>query len=93
VQSSVCAHLDQVRVPKPDAVEGCAECLRTGGQWVHLRVCRSCGEIGCCNDSPNRHAGKHAQSTGHPIMSSVEPGEDWSWCFVDEVEFALPSDG
>ena len=93
MQASVCSHLDQVEVPKPDSVEGCAECLKAGDQWVHLRVCRTCGEVGCCDDSPNQHASKHAKATGHPIISSVEPGEAWSWCFVDEVAFAIAPDG
>jgi hypothetical protein len=92
VQGAACSHLDQIAVPKPDAIEGCAECLRTGDGWVHLRVCRICGEVGCCDDSPNQHASKHAKATGHPIISSVEPGEAWSWCFLDEVAFALEGD-
>jgi uncharacterized UBP type Zn finger protein len=92
MEASVCSHLDQVRVEKPDSVAGCAECLRSGDRWVHLRVCRTCGEVGCCDDSPNRHASKHAKATGHPIISSVEPREFWSWCFVDEVAFALEGD-
>ena len=89
----MCSHLDQVEVPKPEEVEGCEECLKIGDRWVHLRVCRTCGVVGCCDSSPNRHASKHAKATGHPIMSSVEPGEAWSWCFVDEVAFAIESDG
>jgi hypothetical protein len=71
----------------PESVEGCEECLKTGGAWVHLRVCRSCGEVGCCDSSPGRHASGHAAESGHPIVTSLEPGEDWSWCFVDEVAF------
>ena len=60
-----------------------------GGRWVHLRVCRSCGKVGCCDSSPNRHASRHAFEDGHPILSSIEPGERWSWCVVDEVSFVL----
>jgi Zn-finger in ubiquitin-hydrolases and other protein len=88
-----CTHLDQVRVDAPDEVEGCEDCLEIGGRWVHLRVCRVCGEVGCCDDSRNQHASKHARATGHPIISSAEPGEDWSWCFVDEVAFAIEPEG
>jgi hypothetical protein len=87
-----CSHLDQIEVnevPSRDEVAGCAECLKIGGRWVHLRVCRTCGEIGCCDSSPNRHASRHAREVGHPIISSIEPGENWSWCTVDEVAFVL----
>lgn len=85
----VCSHLDQVQVERPSEVEGCEECLKTGDVWVHLRVCRSCGKVGCCDSSPNQHASKHARASGHPILSSLERGEDWSWCAVDEVAFVL----
>jgi hypothetical protein len=84
-----CTHLDQVLVERPDHVEGCEECLRIGDSWVHLRVCRTCGQVGCCDDSPNRHASRHARSVAHPIITSVEPGEDWSYCFVDDVGFII----
>lgn len=84
-----CTHLDQITAGMPDEVPGCEECLKTGGQWVHLRACRSCGLIGCCDSSPNQHASKHAASSGHPIVSSLEPGEDWSWCYVDEIAFVI----
>jgi Zn-finger in ubiquitin-hydrolases and other protein len=84
-----CTHLDQVLVERPDQVRGCEECLATGGRWVHLRVCRSCGRVGCCDSSPGQHASHHARSAGHPIMTSVEPGEYWSWCVIDEVAFEL----
>ena len=69
--------------------KGCEDCLKIGGRWVHLRMCMSCGKIGCCDSSPNRHASRHAREQGHPIARSAEPGEDWSWCYVDEVGFAL----
>jgi uncharacterized UBP type Zn finger protein len=86
-----CTHLDQVRITElPDAVDGCAECLATGGEWVHLRICLQCGHVGCCDSSPNRHASGHARATDHPIIRSLEPGEDWSWCFVDEVAMLIP---
>jgi len=87
-----CSHLDRVEVedvPARADVEGCEECLKIGGRWVHLRVCRSCGKVGCCDSSPNRHATRHASETGHPILSSIEPGESWSWCALDEVAFVL----
>ncbi|MEA2621930.1 MAG: hypothetical protein QOH61_840 [Chloroflexota bacterium] len=64
---------------------GCEECLRIGSWWVHLRLCMTCGHVGCCDSSPNRHASKHAAATSHPIVRSLEPGEDWLWCYVDEV--------
>jgi uncharacterized UBP type Zn finger protein len=81
-----CTHLDHVRVTElPESVDGCEECLASGGKWVHLRICLECGHVGCCDDSPGRHASAHAQETSHPIIRSLEPGEAWSWCFVDEV--------
>jgi uncharacterized UBP type Zn finger protein len=86
-----CTHLDQVQVTRlPDAVEGCEDCLATGGEWLHLRICLECGKVGCCDDSPNRHASAHALSSGHPLIRSLEPGEDWSWCFVDDVALVIP---
>lgn len=79
-----CSHLDMMRDVTPSA-DGCEDCLKIGGTWLHLRICRTCGHVGCCDQSPNRHARKHAQSANHPIMQSIEPGEDWIWCFIDEV--------
>ena len=86
-----CTHLDQitVRPPSRDEIEGCEECLKTGDRWVHLRMCETCGKIGCCDSSPNRHASRHAHDEGHPIARSAEPGEEWSWCYVDEVAFVV----
>ena len=84
-----CTHLDQVLIGKPDQAAGCEDCLKIGGRWVHLRVCRTCGHIGCCDSSPNRHASAHARGDSHPIVSSMEPGEDWSYCYVDDVAFLL----
>jgi hypothetical protein len=81
---SGCGHLDQIRDVSPSA-DGCEECLAIGGWWVHLRLCLTCGRVGCCDSSPNRHASRHARAAGHPIVRSLEPGQDWSWCFVDEV--------
>jgi len=87
-----CTHLDQIRVAAPDHVEGCEDCLQIGGRWVHLRVCRACGHVACCDSSPNRHASKHAAESDHAIVTSAEPGEDWSWCYVDEVAFRVSGD-
>ena len=88
---TICAHLDQVQLKElPESVAGCEDCLATGGAWVHLRICLSCGKVGCCDDSPNRHATAHHQESAHPIIRSLEPGEIWSWCFLDEVAFELP---
>jgi hypothetical protein len=78
-----CKHLNQVKTDKPNT-SGCEQCLKTGDRWIHLRLCRSCGHVGCCDSSKNKHATKHYFGTGHAIMSSLEPGEDWSWCFVDK---------
>lgn len=88
---AICGHLDQIQVAVPGEVAGCEECLRIGSRWVHLRVCRSCGKVGCCDSSPNRHATKHAAASRHPIVSSLERGEDWSWCYLDEVAFVVNS--
>ena len=66
------------------------ECLATGDPWFHLRICLECGAVLCCDSSPNRHASAHARETGHPLIRSIEPGEEWSWCFVDEVALAIP---
>jgi hypothetical protein len=88
--AEACSHLDQIRVTRlPEPLAGCEDCLRTGGRWVHLRMCETCGHVGCCDDSPNRHATAHHHETRHPIIRSAEPGEDWSWCYVDQVAFVL----
>ncbi len=81
-----CTHLGQIRNVTPRTPNGCEECLKTGGQWVHLRLCLACGHVGCCDSSPNRHARKHAKTSAHAIVQSFEPGEDWRYCFVDDVE-------
>jgi uncharacterized UBP type Zn finger protein len=87
-----CTHLDHVLVTDlPAAVDGCEDCLASGGQWVHLRICLECGRVGCCDSSPGQHASAHARAADHPIMRSLEPGEDWSWCFLDEVAMRIPS--
>jgi Zn-finger in ubiquitin-hydrolases and other protein len=86
-----CTHLDHIHVTElPESVEGCEDCLAHGGKWLHLRICLECGHVGCCDDSPGRHASAHASGADHPIMRSIEPGEDWAWCFVDELAMRLP---
>lgn len=82
--SPKCDHLDQIRDVDP-RTEGCEECLKIGGSWVHLRMCLLCGHVGCCDSSVNRHARKHWQESGHPLMRSVEPGESWRWCYPDDT--------
>ncbi len=78
-----CQHKDQIKDVTPSA-EGCEECLKTGGKWVHLRICLMCGHVGCCNSSPGKHATAHFHETGHSIVKSFEPGEDWVWCYIDD---------
>ncbi|MEU5386660.1 UBP-type zinc finger domain-containing protein [Kitasatospora cineracea] len=91
VVQPVCHHLDSVRdAPGPPAT-GCADCLREGGTWVHLRACLSCGHVGCCDSSPGQHAHRHAHANaGHHIARSLRPGENWAWCYTDEL-FLLPA--
>jgi len=79
-----CRHLNLIQDVEPRTPEGCEECLAMGDTWVHLRLCMSCGQVGCCDDSRNRHARAHAGSSGHPIVRSHEPGESWLYCFVDD---------
>jgi uncharacterized UBP type Zn finger protein len=81
-----CTHLDTIEITDlPEDVAGCEECLAAGGQWCHLRICLACGHIGCCDSSPGRHATAHASESGHPIMRSVQPGENWGWCYEDQL--------
>jgi hypothetical protein len=80
-----CTHLDQLREVTPRTPQGCEECLKTGDTWVHLRLCMVCGHVGCCDQSKNHHATKHFHATDHLLIRSFEPGEDWGWCYVDEV--------
>jgi uncharacterized UBP type Zn finger protein len=88
---ATCTHLDQIKVLElPEQVDGCEDCLRIGGVWLHLRICLTCGHVGCCDNSPNRHATAHYHEDGHPLIRSLEPGEDWSWCYVDEVAMVIP---
>jgi len=87
--NATCEHLDQVEDVTPSSA-GCEDCLRIGGQWVHLRLCRTCGHVGCCDNSPNRHARAHFHAAQHPIISSYEPGEDWWYCYFDDAAFTVP---
>jgi Zn-finger in ubiquitin-hydrolases and other protein len=89
--SKHCTHMTQIAKVVPSAL-GCEECLQTGSEWVHLRLCRTCGHVGCCDDSPNRHATKHFHATGHPIIEGYDPPEGWGWCFVDKVMLDLGAD-
>ena len=83
--SAPCSHLDQINDVTARTPEGCEECLEMGDTWVHLRLCLSCGHVGCCDNSKNKHATKHFHATDHPVIQSFERGEDWIWCYVDEV--------
>jgi tellurite resistance protein TerC len=83
-QPQACPHLGQVRDVQPRS-QGCGECLKTGDRWVSLRMCLSCGEVGCCDSSKNRHATAHFHASGHPVMRSIEPGESWKWCYLDRM--------
>jgi uncharacterized UBP type Zn finger protein len=86
--SDACAHTDQVQQVTP-AADGCVTCLETGDRWVHLRLCKTCGYVGCCDSSQNKHASAHHRETGHPVVQSFEPGQDWLWCYIDEVTFLI----
>jgi uncharacterized UBP type Zn finger protein len=90
--NDTCSHLDQLTDAVPSGT-GCVECLATGGTWVHLRRCLTCGHIGCCDSSPGTHATKHFRAEGHPLIQSFEPGEEWIWCYVDEVAFEVDAPG
>jgi Zn-finger in ubiquitin-hydrolases and other protein len=88
--SATCTHTDAIEVVDlPDQVAGCEDCLAIGARWVHLRMGMTCGKVGCCDSSPNKHATKHARASTHPLVRSAEPGEDWCWCYVDEVMFTV----
>jgi uncharacterized UBP type Zn finger protein len=81
-----CSHLDMIHDDvRPSSTRGCEDCLKIGSTWVHLRMCMTCGYVGCCDSSPNKHASRHARVIHHPIVRSLEAGEDWLWCFIDEV--------
>ena len=84
----MCTHLTRFGRPRKEPVVpsslGCEECLARGDSWVHLRLCMTCGHVGCCDDSPNHHATRHFHATKHPVIKSFEPGEDWAWCYLDD---------
>jgi uncharacterized UBP type Zn finger protein len=82
--SDQCGHVNLVKTSDPNS-HGCEDCLAIGDSWVHLRLCRTCGHVGCCDSSKNKHATKHFGITQHPIITSLEPGEDWSWCYIDQL--------
>lgn len=82
---TACTHLDQIK-PVTPAARGCVDCLKTGDRWVHLRLCLTCGYVGCCDQSKNKHARAHYHASHHSIIQSLERGEDWRWCFVDQVD-------
>ncbi len=84
-----CGHLDTIDVGVAPSAEGCEDCLRTGDRWVHLRLCEQCGHVGCCDSSPNRHATAHFRASGHPVVRSFEPGEEWFYCYADDLAFEL----
>jgi uncharacterized UBP type Zn finger protein len=84
-----CSHLDSIQ-EAPPLSNGCEECLEKGYRWLHLRRCATCGHVGCCDGSPNKHASKHAKDSAHPIVQSFEPDEEWFWCYVDEAGFEIP---
>ena len=82
---TTCTHLSQIRKVTPRTPNGCEECLKTGMRWVHLRLCLSCGHVGCCDNSIGKHATAHFRGSKHPIIKSFEPGEEWKWCYVDQL--------
>lgn len=83
--AAACTHLSQIRDVQPRTPGGCEECLQSGSRWVQLRLCLTCGHVGCCDSSQNQHASKHFHATQHPVIGSFEPGETWRWCYVDEA--------
>lgn len=88
----VCEHAKEIRDVEP-ATEGCAECLKSGGRWVQLRMCLSCGHVGCCDSSPGKHARRHWEATHHPVIRSAEPGQGWRWCYPHADYLALEGEG
>ncbi|MCC6831855.1 MAG: UBP-type zinc finger domain-containing protein [Thermoleophilia bacterium] len=87
-----CTHIESPHityVTLPSGTLRCEECVKLGMSWVHLRMCTRCGHIGCCDNSAGRHATEHFRSTNHPVVKSAEPGEEWYWCYIDEVAFAM----
>jgi uncharacterized UBP type Zn finger protein len=85
-----CSHVDALVPVPPHTQKGCEDCLKIGARWVHLRLCLTCGHVGCCDSSPNRHATKHFHQTTHPVVASFEPGERWAWCYADDEMLSVP---
>jgi uncharacterized UBP type Zn finger protein len=83
--ATACTHLDQIRITSTDK-HVCEECIKMGDTWVHLRLCLECGHVGCCDSAKNKHATKHFHKSKHPLIRSIEPGEEWVWCYVDQIE-------
>jgi uncharacterized UBP type Zn finger protein len=91
MSATSCTHLDTIEITElPEEVAGCEDCLAVGGVWLHLRICLACGHVGCCDDSPGKHATAHAAGSDHPLIRSLEPGEDWCWCFADDLAMRIP---
>ena len=88
--ADTCTHLGDVTLEVAPSSDGCVECLRLGLTWMHLRRCVECGHVGCCDQSPKRHATAHFHEVGHPLIQSFEPGEEWFWCYVDDLMFEVP---
>ena len=84
IVSDDCSHLDMLREVTPSAM-GCEDCMKSSGVWVHLRICLTCGHVGCCDESPNQHATKHYHASHHPLVQSFEPGQEWVWCYEDQI--------
>lgn len=91
--ADTCTHLGDLPAHVTPSGNGCEECLAAGGRWVHLRLCQTCGHVGCCDNSPGQHATGHFTATHHPVIRSFEPGEDWWWCYVDDVAFEVEGAG
>jgi uncharacterized UBP type Zn finger protein len=87
----LCEHEVGLEPAPPRTLAGCEECLRAGTSWVHLRLCLTCGHVGCCDSSPGRHATRHSHHTAHPVIASYEPGERWAWCYVDRAQVDVPA--
>ena len=90
MNAELCEHIEAAGQPAPRTPQGCEECLKIGQAWVHLRICRTCGHVGCCDQSPGRHATKHFHITHPPIMEGYDPPEGWGWCYIDDIEVDLP---
>lgn len=89
----ICSHLADVEPVNPDSEDSCLDCVALGDSWVHLRECQTCGHIGCCDSSKNKHATAHNKAVGHPLIRSYEPGEGWWWCYEDQVVFEVEGMG